>query len=474
MLLLLVTAVAAGARVWYLSACADNGQNEGPVQVQDGSPVLTQLPPGELPYGRARPTELDALVYNLKEHQWFGSPAPLASMEERTAHVSPGYPWLLYWLQLSPVDLSPVERTMRWLQCGLGTLTAIFYFLFAYRAFGNRLVATLTGLFCALHPYWIINTAEINDGVLATFLLAACLYFGQRGCLSGGAFASLLFGLGLAALALVRAALLPFGVVALLGFLWRCRSINRGWLCALLAFLGFVNGLATWTFRNYKQLGDIIPIVDSAYLHLWMGNNQLSTGGPQSDQTILNAIGIVHGQDIETQLKPELAGMPQKDRYARIGKDVLEQIQGNPAEVFKHRLQALCCFVFGEEWFKVRATNELSHALWRSPSQNPDMPELFRLFYPTALYGSLFVMLVFGFLGWRWTYGWRHEMPLMALATIWIPLPYILSHAEALTGPRLPLDGVLLCYAAFALACFLPSHARELFNPSAPKGEAQS
>jgi hypothetical protein len=43
-----------------------------------------------------------------------------------------------------------------------------------------------------------------------------------------------------------------------------------------------------------------------------------------------------------------------------------------------------------------------------------------------------------------------------SLALIWIPLPYVLSHAEALQGPRLPLDGILLCYAAFAIVYVIP------------------
>jgi hypothetical protein len=46
-----------------------------------------------------------------------------------------------------------------------------------------------------------------------------------------------------------------------------------------------------------------------------------------------------------------------------------------------------------------------------------------------------------------------------SLAMVWIPLPYLLGHAEALQGPRLPLDGVLLCYAAFVLACIVPTTA---------------
>ena len=73
---------------------------------------------------------------------------------------------------------------------------------------------------------------------------------------------------------------------------------------------------------------------------------------------------------------------------------------------------------------------------------------------------TLLGLLVLAFLGWRWSYGWQAESMPAALAMIWIPLPYILSHAEALSGPRLPLDGVLLCYAAFALLCLTPGVRR--------------
>ena len=76
--------------------------------------------------------------------------------------------------------------------------------------------------------------------------------------------------------------------------------------------------------------------------------------------------------------------------------------------------------------------------------------------YRGALHAALLGTLALAALGWRWSYGWRKESMPLSLAAIWIPLPYILSHAEALHGPRLPLDGALLCYAAFAVACFVP------------------
>ena len=56
---------------------------------------------------------------------------------------------------------------------------------------------------------------------------------------------------------------------------------SRGWLFALLAFLGFANALVPWTVRNYQLTGAIVPVVDSAWWHLWIGNSPDATGGPQ-------------------------------------------------------------------------------------------------------------------------------------------------------------------------------------------------
>ena len=55
-------------------------------------------------------------------------------------------------------------------------------------------------------------------------------------------------------------------------------------------------------------------------------------------------------------------------------------------------------------------------------------------------------------------------------ALMWVPLPYLLSHAEALSGPRLPLDGVLLCYSAFVLACLAPNVGKVLLHSRRAEG----
>jgi 4-amino-4-deoxy-L-arabinose transferase-like glycosyltransferase len=316
------------------------------------------------------------------------------------------------------------------------------YFLFARRAFSSRAVAVLTGVLCALHPFWIIDTAAKADGVAATFLLALALFLAVRARQTSGPLSSLLYGLALAALALTRAALLPLAFVALGWFLFRSRALVRGWLCALLAFLGFVIGLAPWAVRNWKLFGEPLPIVDSAYYHLWIGNNPHATGGPVNSDALREAP------------TDELANIPrQTERYARLGQLVRQEVRDHPVETVRRRLAAGLNFVFGERWFK---DGQLADRI----ASEDAMPNWLAQSYPIVLQSTLLGLLVLGILGWRWTFAWRSSAMPSSLAMIWLPLPYVLSHAGELSGPRLPLDGVLLCYAAFALACLLPARRR--------------
>jgi 4-amino-4-deoxy-L-arabinose transferase-like glycosyltransferase len=444
-LFLAVLAVAVGVRAWYLLACTDGGRSESPLLVQDPSPLVV-APSAEERVDQPPLTELQTLVANVREHRGFSGRAPLAATVEPTAHTSPGYPWLLAWLGQIPAADRSLERTVRWIQCGLGALTAAFYFIFCLQAFRSRVVAVVAGLACALHPFWVVNTSQVNDGVLASFLLAACILLGTTAGRTGNVLCSLLLGLSLAALALVRAALLPFAFVALLSFLLRCRTLRRGWLCALLAFLGFANGLAPWALRNYKTFGDVIPVVDSAFLDLWVGNNPRSTGGPQSEQTILETLAEGRGQETR-QAADELAQLPQPERYRSLARVIARKVRDDPAGAFRHRLEACLAFLVGESWLRARV-------VWDATGQLP--VEWLEQSYPALLSGSLLGMLVLALLGWRWTYAWRQSAQLSALALLFVPLPYFLGHAEALSGPRLPLDGVLLSYAAFALVYLVP------------------
>lgn len=465
---ILLTAIVVGAavlRIGYVSVCPPDGPN--PIRVQDD-----QL------------DELRTVVLNWKEAGRFGSKAPFSGTDEPTAHPAPGYPWLMLNVSRLPGDW---EQTVRLAQCVLGALTVACYYLFALRAFRSRLTAVLTGCLGALYPFWIFNCADVNDGVVASFLLSVGLLLGARAGQAGGAFTSLLYGLTLAALALVRAALLPFALVAVLWFLLRCRSLPRGWMYAFLAVLGFANGLAPWTVRNFDELGDAVPLVDSTYFHLWMGNNASSTGGPQSEAVMLQALTAIQPD----MTGPRLAKASQRERQQVVARACLYQWQNDPAGSLQRRLRSGLCFLLGEEYFttgrlwqegKPQEPTLRADAPGAAGEQQEEVkenrpersfPQRLRDAYPSLLYGSLGGLFLFALLGWRWSYGWWREAMPLSLALIWIPLPYLLSHVEVLSGPRLPLDGVLICYAAFALACLVPPLGRHLFRDAHVRGEVE-
>ena len=297
-LFLYVVLLAGGVRAGYLALCADNAHNSGALIVQD---------PADEP-------DLAALVRSVKDANSFTSAAPLSNGPEETAHASPGYPWALGMLaRYVPTD--QFDPIVRWIQCGLGGLTAGLYYLFARRAFRSLGVGVVAGMLCALHPFWVVDTAALNDGTLASFLVGLVLFTGARAGQTGGPFASLLYGLSLAGMALVRAALLPFAFIGLAWFLLRSRRQPSGWLGALLAFLGFVIGVAPWTIRNWQVYGEPIPIVDSAYLHMWMGNSPRADGGPVAVEEALPADQVKELKEIKKQ--PERYAAPRPGRLER-------------------------------------------------------------------------------------------------------------------------------------------------------------
>ena len=126
----------------------------------------------------------------------------------------------------------------------------------------------------------------------------------------------------------------------------------------------------------------------------------------------------------------------------------------------QHRFQAGLAFLFGApERQSTASTGAPRMRVVDAARPTPDDHNAL-LSSETLLFWTLLGVLGLAFLGWRWSYGWQVESMPAALAMFWIPLPYILSHAEALSGPRLPLDGVLLCYASFALLCLVPGVRR--------------
>src|SRR5262249_60288760 len=108
--LVLVVLAAGGARSWYLLEYCDSGQAARVLRVQGATPSSRVVSGGVVPPG----SELDELVANLTSKREFAGHAPLATKEERTAHVAPGY----YWVAALITDWteSPVQahQVIRW------------------------------------------------------------------------------------------------------------------------------------------------------------------------------------------------------------------------------------------------------------------------------------------------------------------------------------------------------------------------
>ncbi|MBI2807868.1 MAG: glycosyltransferase family 39 protein [Planctomycetes bacterium] len=423
--LLTVMSVSAGTRAWYVVACCSNGYLDPEIHVQD------------------RPLSYEnALLVNFAKDYSFMCQAPLAKEEETTAHSAPLYPLLVG--LISSRSETP-DWSWRWLQVVLGSLTAVCYFFFARRSFHNTLVATLAGLLAAFHPFWIFNTGEMNDGVLASFMLGLALALGARGAQSGGPLTGLAFGFALAAVALTRAALLPFAVVALLWFIWECRRHPLGWFAAFLALLGFVNGLAPWALRNWQAFERPVPVATSTYLHLWMGNNPRGIVSTLDDGTLKPTLSDERWKELRDEPNQTL-------RYNALANDVWQEVKEHPAETLARRIEAALAFFLGDNWLKSRQVASMVQ-----PSDTiAESPDWVREHAPTILQGALLAMIALGLLGWRYSHAWRRYGRLCIIAAIFIPLPYIVSHAEPLHGPRLPLDGVVLCFMAYALASLVP------------------
>lgn len=471
LLLVAVLALAGYARVFYIMEFAGGGEAVAIWHVQDLPPAsagdaapqpaaAAQPPPGEEakpkpdpgPPGPPSPpsppsSELDQLVEKLKQKELgdildgFKARAPLGKNEEATAHVAPLYPIFRALVErFMPENLATPVAGLRWVQLGLGTLACGCYFALALRAFGHRLVALLAGAFCALNPFWIVNTAELNDGVLTSFLLAASLALGCRVGQQGGALAGLLYGFMLAFLSLARAALLPFALAALFWFMIRSRSVRQGWLCAFLAFLGFWIVISPWSLHLYKQFDRPVPVVDTAWWHLWVGNNPAATGGPSTPRM---------EELLKPDLRDKLAQQKQAERYEALAQEVANHAREYPGDTLRNRLRAGLGF-FAGGWV-LNGEHDIVYGPKVGDAEPKDNPWLVG-----SLYGALVVMLLLGLWGWRWSYGFRHDSMPLQLALFWAPLPYLLCHVEWLHGPRLPLDGALMTLAALGLVCLIP------------------
>lgn len=413
-------------------------------QVQ-GSTISTQSPDV---------TELDLLVDNIKQFGFldgFRAYGPLGPDKvEATAHLAPLFPMFRAAVELGAEQIKNYleissPAALRWVHLLLGSLTCVLYYIIALRGFGhNHFLALLVGLATAAYPMWIINTGELEDGVLVTFLLAWSLCLAMGLGQKGGVLRSILFGVVLAALVLTRASLLPLAIVFQLWFFLRCRYVNKGWLCSILTLVGFATGLTPWMLHCYQQFKNPVPIVTSAWLHVWIGNNEFSNGGDYQWRM---------KNKLDKELVKKLETTNQAERYPLLAETVLQEVVNKPIDTFKRRIKAGLQFLLG--------SNNLSGAASFWPgNKTMTPPEWLR---PLMLI-TMLAMYALVILGWRWSYGWKYSSAPLSLVIYWLPIPYLLSHAGEWHSSRLPMDGVLMILAIIGLVAWLPYFGGKLLQ----------
>ncbi len=181
------------------------------------------------------------------------------------------------------------------------------------------------------------------------------------------------------------------------------------------------------------------------FVHLWIGNNAQADGEPQDDKTLRSTFK-------PERLKALEAETNQASRYRMLATDVWESAKTDVGGTVERRLRSGMAFAVGGDW--------LGGSNLTRDTEHSDLPAWLIVSVAIALRVKLLAMLVVGLIGWRWSCGWSRDINLASLAMLWIPLPYVLSHAEHFSGPRLPLDGPLLCFAAYTLARVLSGGQR--------------
>ena len=151
--------MAGGVRRVNLMWAADNGRNAGPLVVQDT--------PSD--------ADLQQLIRSVKDSNSFVSNAPLADAPERPLTFLPAIPIRRHGRPVHRGGSAGFRDSLG--PVPLGALTARLYYLFA-QAIRSLAVGTLAGVF-SLHPFWVVDTAAINDGTLASFLVGLSLFVGD-------------------------------------------------------------------------------------------------------------------------------------------------------------------------------------------------------------------------------------------------------------------------------------------------------
>ena len=157
----------------------------------------------------------------------------------------------------------------------------------------RRTPALLAALLCALSYTLAANASELLTEALFLFGLTTALWLLLRAARTEGLPETILAGLIIGALCLLRSValpLLPLGALWLLVRRWAHRDapLRHGWGLAVVYVLATLLIVLPWTVRNYTTYGGLILIDTTGAENLWLDNDP---AGRESVKAQLYALG---------------------------------------------------------------------------------------------------------------------------------------------------------------------------------------
>jgi hypothetical protein len=233
---------------------------------------------GRHTYREIEPAEVVRVSRSLAQTHWHLFGNPFGTVTGPTAHVAPGYPFLLS-LIYSLFGTGTAAEVMKEIACALVSSASIALILVFADVAGYALSAgIIAASLGALLPIklWIETKGSWDAPYDALALVILCTLTLQhwkqpRFTVRTAMFHGVLWGAAMLFAPPFLPILVAFLVVG--WFLFReKRATYAGWACLLIFATSLV--LAPWTIRNYRQFGGFVFVRDNLGLELYQANNE--------------------------------------------------------------------------------------------------------------------------------------------------------------------------------------------------------
>ena len=398
------------------------------------APPSMSITTGE-PYGY----ESGHIAAAIASGKGFSSPLPVASGP--TAWLGPIYPYVIsaIFRALGVYSMHSLHAIQA-LNCALSSLIVFPVYGIARRSFDATTAVFSSWLWVFLPTAWHIPIANVWDSTLSALFLALIFHAtvvlrGRRKLLHWAGYGALW-----AAAALVNPALLSLFPLFLLWLAQEARKQEIPCLRMILAtLLMFLAGMIPWSIRNYRVLGEFVPVRSNFGLELWLGNN-------------------LDSQDVNSFSQHPFVNAAEASEFVRLGEvEYMAQKKGEAvAFIRSHPRETLVRVAarFFTHWFSVSD---------RPGSSGAKMPLHLKLFFPFNA-----IIVLSGWLGAGIVYRKCGSLAQPYLAVLFVyPLVFYITHTTLrYRHPMEPILAILAVVGGLSVLDSISTKTSRLLRPT--------